>query len=203
MNLLKASHFTIAAMFLATPVLAQAHEDNHEKGSGKIAEHWKAADKNSDGKLSKEEAAALPRLATHFDEIDTDKDGFVTSAELHATMKNRHGQHAMQHLDKNGDGLISREETIAKPRLVQHFDELDTNKDGSLSKDELKAGHRKVRQARFAKIDQNNDGHISLPEAESSAPMLAKHFTTIDTNGDGFLTPEELQAAHRNHHPKN
>ena len=41
----------------------------------KMHERLKAADKDGDGKISRAEAAALPRIAKHFDEIDTNKDG--------------------------------------------------------------------------------------------------------------------------------
>ena len=58
----------------------------------KMQERWKAADKNGDGKLSREEAAALPRIAKHFDEIDANKDGFITPEELKA-FHEKHGGH--------------------------------------------------------------------------------------------------------------
>jgi len=43
-------------------------------------------DTNKDGKISKDEASKGPRLSKHFDEVDTDHDGFVTKAELTAAM---------------------------------------------------------------------------------------------------------------------
>lgn len=45
------------------------------------------ADKNGDGKLTREEAAALPAVAVSFDRIDADKDGAVSSAEFAKAMK--------------------------------------------------------------------------------------------------------------------
>ena len=50
----------------------------------KMHERMKAADKDGDGKISRAEAAAMPRLAKHFDEIDTNKDGFITKGEMKA-----------------------------------------------------------------------------------------------------------------------
>lgn len=50
----------------------------------KMHERLKAADKDGDGKISRAEAVALPRIANHFDEIDTNKDGFITREELKA-----------------------------------------------------------------------------------------------------------------------
>ncbi|HET9978188.1 MAG TPA: EF-hand domain-containing protein [Burkholderiaceae bacterium] len=45
---------------------------------------FKRADANSDGKLSKDEAARLPAIAAKFDELDKDKDGFLNMAEFAA-----------------------------------------------------------------------------------------------------------------------
>ena len=47
------------------------------------------------------------------------------------------------------------------------------------------------------KIDIDGDGRISRAEAQAGAPRLAKHFDEIDTNKDGFITPEEMKAAHQ------
>lgn len=50
-------------------------------------ERFKAADKNQDGKLSRDEAkTGMPRIHTNFDRIDTDKDGLVTLAEIKAAL---------------------------------------------------------------------------------------------------------------------
>ena len=45
------------------------------------------ADKNSDGKLSREEAAMLPAVAANFEKVDGDKDGAVNLAEFSKAMK--------------------------------------------------------------------------------------------------------------------
>ena len=48
----------------------------------------------------------------------------------------------------------------------------------------------------FEKLDSDGNGAISLAEvqAEERAKRMAENFSTIDTNGDGELTPEELKA---------
>jgi hypothetical protein len=42
------------------------------------------ADANADGKLSKDEAAKLPAIATRFDELDKNKDGILSPDEFAA-----------------------------------------------------------------------------------------------------------------------
>ena len=45
------------------------------------------ADTNHDGKLSREEAQAIPALAQRFDEIDANHDGFISREEYDKAMK--------------------------------------------------------------------------------------------------------------------
>ena len=44
------------------------------------------ADANTDGKLSKEEAAKLPAIGAKFDDLDKDKDGQLTLDEFSSAM---------------------------------------------------------------------------------------------------------------------
>jgi Ca2+-binding EF-hand superfamily protein len=48
----------------------------------------------------------------------------------------------------------------------------------------------------IAQLDKDKDGFISKTEA-AGHPMLAKRFDAIDSNKDGKLSKEELQAAHQ------
>ena len=98
-------------------------------------------------------------------------------------------------LDANRDGVVSRDEAAAHPKLEAHFNQIDTNKDGVLSRAELKIAHQKKVAAKFDKLDKNQDGQIRREEAQS-APRLAKHFEMIDTSKDGYLSKEELSIAH-------
>lgn len=102
--------------------------------------------------------------------------------------------HGFAALDINGDGVISRDEVAARPKLAKMFDKLDTNKDGVLSKDEMKAAKAKMHDRQMARMDTDRDGKISRTEA-AGHPKLAENFGRIDTNGDGFLSKEELAAA--------
>jgi len=55
-----------------------------------IKEHFKAMDKDGDGKLSKEEAPGP--LKQHFDKIDADDDGGITPEEIRAAFQKLHEQ---------------------------------------------------------------------------------------------------------------
>jgi Ca2+-binding EF-hand superfamily protein len=73
----------VAALHM-TPAMAQmnAPAKPAPEMSAKVAEAFARADKNADGKLSKEEAAAMPAIAEIFDKADVDKDGFLSKAEF-------------------------------------------------------------------------------------------------------------------------
>jgi len=73
-----------AAALHMNPALAQmtAPAIKAPEMSAKAQEAFTRADKNADGKLSKEEAAAMPAVAEAFDKADMDKDGFLSKAEF-------------------------------------------------------------------------------------------------------------------------
>ena len=93
--------------------------------------------------ISKAEAAALPRLAAHFDEIDANHDGQVSFEELrafHAANRAARGDRAakmLKSIDTDGDGRISKAEALAA--AAARFDRADANKDGFLTVEEMKA----------------------------------------------------------------
>jgi hypothetical protein len=94
--------------------------------------------------------------------------------------------------DTNHDGIITREEMEAG--LKADFAAADTNHDGRLDEDETAA----VNHARWAEggsttstiVDWNHDGYVDFNEFANTARSL---FDEIDRNGDGKLTPDELQ----------
>lgn len=172
-----------------------------QRGAGQL-ERFRAADKNADGLISREEAqASLPGLAANFDAIDANKDGNISQAELQAARGTfaRGGQgRGWQRWDANGDGRLSREEVANAPRLSQEFDAIDTNSDGMLTIEELQAAHGARGPGGagrgFARWDADGDGKLSRAEV-ANAPRLSQEFDAIDANKDGFLTLDELQAA--------
>ncbi|HET9652989.1 MAG TPA: EF-hand domain-containing protein, partial [Usitatibacter sp.] len=114
----------------------RAYMASHRHGHGGF---FKKLDKDGDGRISRDEAAAAPRLAQHFDAIDADPDGFLTRDELEAAHRARAEAH-FRKIDTDGDGRISLAEAQANaPRLARNFDRIDANHDGFLTREELKA----------------------------------------------------------------
>ncbi|MEK0429448.1 MAG: hypothetical protein RL001_1975 [Pseudomonadota bacterium] len=67
------------------------HDKFRESMRDKMREHWKSADKDGDGALSRAEveAAKMQRLARDFDKLDKNKDGKLTEDEIRAGMPER------------------------------------------------------------------------------------------------------------------
>lgn len=111
---------------------------------------------------------------------------------------------AFRHLDRDGDGMLSREELPERmDRLRKHFDAADQNKDGLLSHDEIRRlrAHTESRSSPRGRGDQRNimkrldrdgDGAISRSEVPARATRLNSAFDRLDRNGDGELTADEL-----------
>lgn len=80
----------LAAVSLAlTPA---AHAQMYEMALSQLTSKFKASDKNADGKLTLQEAkdGGMTRVVSNFQTIDTDKDGFVTFAQLKAQLDARY-----------------------------------------------------------------------------------------------------------------
>lgn len=180
--------------------------------SGTSARIRMSLDANHDGAIDRSEAAAHPRLATKFDQLDKNRDGRL-AADERPQRRGRHGDHhgrsgGIARLDADGDGRLSRAELAGKETFAAKFAEVDGNRDGYLVRSELRNYHERMRPQRqaehakrsdeqFAAADLNRDGKISKVEASEKLPRLAKGFAWMDENRDGFLSREELRPQRR------
>jgi hypothetical protein len=82
----------LAFASLAAAATAQdAGGGGHAGRAAKMQERFAAADTNHDGRLTREEAqAGMPFVYKHFDEIDKQKTGSVTMADIAAYASARH-----------------------------------------------------------------------------------------------------------------
>ena len=81
-------YLAFALMLVSTFVWAKASTDKYDPV--KFEKRFHHADKDKNGKLSREEAyAEFPRMPEFFDELDANKDGFITLKEVHDAMERR------------------------------------------------------------------------------------------------------------------
>ena len=150
------------------------------------------------------------KVRTQFAQLDANKDGAITTAEIAGMKMHHEGMGDM----KMHDGPM-RDPAAA-------FDRLDANKDGSISRDEFAKGREMRIEKRIvmrdggapgamgkhhmgggkmgggmagghmiAMADTNKDGRITLAEAEA---MALQHFDKMDANHDGQVTRDERRA---------
>jgi Ca2+-binding EF-hand superfamily protein len=99
----------------------------------------------------------------------------------------------IERFDTNKNGMLEAAEL--PERMQEHLGDIDKNGDGIVTKDELSA-HFKARFAehakkKFERKDLNKDG--MLDQAELGEKW--SKWSVADQNGDNKLTPEELRAA--------
>lgn len=75
---------------------------------------------------------------------------------------------------------------------------MDADGDGQISREEFQPpAQHKERRGPFARADSNNDGVVTRAEVESVATERQQHmlamFDSMDTDGNGSVTPQEAQ----------
>jgi len=130
-------------------------------------------DLNHDGKLSRAEW----RGKTPFDQVDRDRDGFITKDDLQP---------------------IPSEKQSSKSGFAEVFDSWDTNDDGKLSSIEWKG------RTPFERVDKNGDGFVTKDEiglggtertsssdSKETDNRFQRFFTRMDANHDGKISKDE------------
>jgi hypothetical protein len=91
---------SIAASFGSTGAMAQTAQEpgagsqRMERAMQQLQARFAAANITQDGKLTKAQAAqGMPRVAQDFDQIDTQKAGYITLAQIEQFMMQRAASH--------------------------------------------------------------------------------------------------------------
>lgn len=100
----------------------------------------------------------------------------------------------------NPEARPERAEMRAKrdERRKEALETFDQNKNGELDDDERMAMHEARVADMVARMDTNADGKLTREELDASAATRRRpppDFETIDANKDGFVTVEEMAAA--------
>jgi Ca2+-binding EF-hand superfamily protein len=99
-------------------------------------------------------------------------------------------------MDVNQDGVLDRGE-INDFYTTELFKGRDTNGDGKITKEEWNPQITAEDARKFALIDTNKDGVVTLEEAKAYARrqgIYTSTFAEADTNKDGRITREEARA---------
>lgn len=115
--------------------------------------------------------------------------GLVAAIAAPAWAQQSQGLAALQAMDMNHDGAITRAE--AQAARARMFDRLDADENGWLDRDERGAVEAGPRADAVNGGDANNDGRVSRAEV-MALPYTS--FDQFDADSDGVISVEEIEA---------
>ncbi len=128
-------------------------------------------------------------LRTERDRWDTNGDGFIDLQEYRAYYRARTRQNRGGDMNMLFEALM-RQQNVVVRRTVPVEDKPAQHTSSALNAIDQSSDLPE----RFRQYDTDHDGQIGLYEWKAAGLPIAE-FVAKDLNGDGFLTPDELQAA--------
>ena len=166
--------------FGAAPAVVWGGAAAADPMAGMAESQFRRLDTNGDGVLNYDELSQSEALKIEKDKWDANGDGFIDLAEFTAYFKAR----VQQVLGSDADGSGAIEADIEK---VEKEERPIVYRAGKLPK-ELPPW--------FVELDTDKDAQIGIYEWKKSGRSLDE-FDSMDRNGDGFLTVEEVLHATR------
>lgn len=206
--------FAVTASVLAIPSIADARDGRagaepmtRTAVEARIAERFAAADADSSGGVTREEAAAhrdarrAERQDSRFARMDGDGDGVITTAERDAARAER-----MQRRGARRSDMIAEESNMRGRLTAEQLAELGPNAALAAppAPDERRAERRAARMERrnqaWAAADTDNDGGLSRSEFDSlhaghsdrRGQRHAGRFDRMDADGNGEISLAEM-----------
>ncbi|VGO23393.1 SUMF1/EgtB/PvdO family nonheme iron enzyme [Pontiella sulfatireligans] len=193
-----------------SPSLQQGKRPQGRPDKPWLLEHAKELDENGDGAVARKEM--LDEAEKAFKLYDKNNNGELASSELKGKgmAKSAMGGFIKLHaeeLDSNSDGTITQKEMLDETAKL--FDKSDKNRDGKVdAKDQSRRTPQSSRPQgggnRFAEMDSNKDGAVSLKEfvaqekkkkGQVDESRARQKFEQIDKDGNGKLSQQEVENA--------
>ena len=179
-----------------TPGVAEEHDSKKESGR----DSWKTKvlakyDRDGDGKLSEAE-----RRAAHAD--------WAKHRHHWKDLLEKRSEAWVAKFDRDHDGNLSKEERDAiRKKFIEKLEKLkekwiaqyDKNQDGKLDKEERAVVRKKFARHLVVHFDDNDDNRLNADEVPRKH---RQHFGKADTNKDGYVDADEVQAALAEAHEK-
>lgn len=146
-------------------------------------------DVDRDGDGAVDNAEFLSYLLPRFAESDADGDRVLSLDEVRAAdllEYETNAPSAFELTDWDGNGVVDRDEFIARMRVI--FEVLDGDSNGLVDLSEVAAEHK----ALFPKVDSDGSLGVDLDEQLAFARTL---FVEVDTDKNGVLEPDEVRNA--------
>ena len=173
-KLITAAGLTFIALAVSGNVAAKG---KHRGGIDRI-------DTDGSGTIELQEMidAKLAKVAKRFETVDTDADGYISLEEYLAARR---------------EGAVDL--SLYADEIVACMEEAQLEDDSIVVPD---ADDFLSPEDKFTAKDADEDGFVSLEEAEASATAkVTEKFTALDADEDGSVTLEEMQAARAEKRP--